>query len=100
MNVKEKLFQAINARNTIECSYHEKKRFIEPYHFGILGGEEQLHCFQYAGESESGGIPQWRNLKLQDIRSIRILDSHFLIRESYHPENAHYSFIENGIYRR
>ncbi|ASQ46614.1 hypothetical protein [Legionella clemsonensis] len=99
MGIKDKLSQAITARHPIECSYHEKKRFIEPYHYGILGGEEQLHCYQYAGESESGGLPQWRNLKLHDIRTIRILDGHFLIRESYHPENAHYSLIEKGIYK-
>ncbi|CEK10021.1 WYL domain-containing protein [Legionella hackeliae] len=98
MNVKDKLALAISARNPVECSYHKKKRLIEPYHYGILGNEEQLHCFQYAGESESGGIPQWRNLKLDDIHTVRILDDkQFTIRDTYHPENAHYTKIEKSI---
>lgn len=98
MTIKQALSQAINARHTIECIYHGKKRFLEPYHFGSLGGREQLHCFQYAGESESGGLPEWRNLQLDEIRELQIDNKQqFTIRASYHPGNAHYTFIEKRI---
>ncbi|KTC81617.1 WYL domain-containing protein [Legionella brunensis] len=98
MNIKAKLSQAIKTHHAIECIYHGKKRFIEPYHYGTLGGKMQLHCFQYDGESESGGLPEWRNLKLNEIKDIQIIEKHFTIRASYHPENAHYITIEQSIY--
>lgn len=99
MGIEKKISQAIRAQNPIECRYHGKKRFIEPHHFGILGGENQLHCYQYDGESESGGIPEWRNLKLNEIQALRVMtDIHFVIRPSYHPENAHYTTIEQSVF--
>ncbi len=100
MEAKDKkiLCQAIESHHQIECIYHGKKRLLEPYLYGILGGKEHLHCYQFGGESESGGLPQWRNLRLDDIKHLRIIPhSHFDIRSSYHPENAHYHSIEKGI---
>ncbi|WED42111.1 hypothetical protein [Legionella cardiaca] len=98
MDIKKKLSHAITTKRPIECLYHGKKRFIEPYHYGNLGGDEQLHCFQYKGDSDSGGLPQWRNFKLCEMYAIRLLKSRFTVRASYHPENSHYSTIEKSIY--
>jgi predicted DNA-binding transcriptional regulator YafY len=96
---KEKvlLAQAIEEHHLITCTYHGKARVLEPYLFGMMGGKEHLHCYQTAGESESGGIPQWRNLRLDELENLKLIkESYFSIRETYRPWNAHY-IIEKSI---
>lgn len=96
--VKEVLAKAINHRKLVTFYYENKKRIVEPYHYGMLGEKLQLHCFQVEGDSESGGIPQWRNFQLTLIKKPHIQSkSHFSIRTSYHPENSHYTPIEKAV---
>ncbi|KTD18418.1 hypothetical protein [Legionella jordanis] len=96
--VKEILANAIRSHSLVLVLYHQQWRVVEPYLIGILGGHEHLHCFQIAGGSVSGGIPQWRNLRLDDIKQLEIIpSSYFEIRDSYHPKNANYMPIEEQI---
>lgn len=98
MKVKTKLLQAMEVRRVITCIYKKKFRCLEPHHLGILGGSEQLHCYQIAGESSMGYVPCWKNFKLSKIKNITICPhSPFTVRASYNPTNSHYSKIEKSI---
>ncbi|MDI9819376.1 MULTISPECIES: hypothetical protein [unclassified Legionella] len=101
--IEEKLSQAIEARNTLNCTYHDKdhktrKGVIEPYHYGILDATEQLHCYQTESQSEPEEPPQWKNFKLAEIQAVSTNRySRFQPRDSYDPENSNYTRIEKSV---
>lgn len=97
MNTAEKLDNAISERKTITFQYDGYERTVEPHLYGILGGNEQLHAYQIRGGSSSGGIPQWRNFKLENMNNVAVNDEVFTIEESYNPSGAHYSEIKRQV---
>jgi hypothetical protein len=62
---------AILAEQQVVCTYEGRHRELCPH---ILGtnkrGEEAVLTWQFAGES-SGKLPQWRCLRLADVRNAR-----------------------------
>jgi hypothetical protein len=62
---------AILAEQQVVCTYEGRHRELCPH---ILGtnkrGEETVLAWQFAGES-SGKLPQWRCLRLADVRNAR-----------------------------
>lgn len=91
--LKSILKEAIKNKELVVFFYNNKKRIVEPYHYGILNEKEQLHCFQIAGETNSV-IPQWKNFTLLKIMMPKIdKNTHFSIRRDYNPDNSHYSYI-------
>ena len=62
---------AILREHQVVCSYHGRIRELCPHIIGTnRRGEEAVLAWQFAGES-SGPLPQWRCLKLANVRNAR-----------------------------
>ena len=65
---------AILAEQQVVCSYEGRHRELCPHIIGInKSGEEVVLGWQFAGAS-SGKLPQWRCLRLANIRDARARD--------------------------
>jgi hypothetical protein len=65
---------AILAEQHVVCSYDGRPRELCPHIIGTnKRGEEVVLAWQFAGES-SGPLPQWRCLKLSNVRNARARD--------------------------
>jgi hypothetical protein len=65
---------AILAERQVVCSYDGRRRELCPYIIGTgKDGGEAVLAWQFAGES-SGKLPQWRCLKLANVRNPRARD--------------------------
>ena len=66
--------EAILAEQQVTCSYDGRSRELCPHIIGInKNGEEAVLAWQFGGES-SGKLPQWRCLKLANVRDARARD--------------------------
>lgn len=97
MKLYRLLDEAISNKLIISFTYDELFRIVEPHHYGMLNGSEQLHAYQITGETHSGGIPEWRNFILEKIHKLKILDVNFTPRTSYNPSNSNYQIIITKI---
>jgi hypothetical protein len=62
---------AILAEQQVTCAYLGRPREVCPHIIGEdRDGEEAVLAWQFAGES-SGKLPQWRCLKLANVRNAR-----------------------------
>ena len=62
---------AILAEQQVVCSYDGRMRELCPHIIGTSkSGEEVVLAWQFAGES-SGKLPQWRCLRLANVRNAR-----------------------------
>jgi hypothetical protein len=62
---------AILAEQQVVCTYDGRNRELCPHIIGTnKDGEEAVLAWQFAGES-SGKLPQWRCLKLANVRNAR-----------------------------
>ena len=62
---------AILAEQQVACTYAGRHREVCPLILGInKRGEETVLAWQFSGES-SGKLPQWRCLRLADVRNVR-----------------------------
>jgi hypothetical protein len=62
---------AILAERQVTCSYDGRRRELCPHIIGAnKDGEEAVLAWQFGGES-SGPLPQWRCLKLANVRDAR-----------------------------
>jgi hypothetical protein len=65
---------AILAEQQVTCTYGSRRRELCPHIIGTnKDGEEAVLAWQFGGES-SGKLPQWRCLKLANIRDARARD--------------------------
>jgi len=65
---------AILAERQVVCSYEGRRRELCPHIIGTnRSGEEVVLAWQFAGES-SGRLPQWRCLRLANVREARARD--------------------------
>jgi hypothetical protein len=65
---------AIRAEKQVLCTYDSRFRELCPHIIGTnRRGEEVVLAWQFAGES-SGKLPQWRCLKLANVRNARLRD--------------------------
>ena len=65
---------AILAERQVVCTYDGRARELCPHIIGTTkAGEEAVLAWQFAGES-SGKLPQWRCLKLANVRDARARD--------------------------
>src|SRR5919198_6027738 len=64
------IFQnAIRAEQQVVCFYDGRRRELCPHIIGTnKSGEDGVLAWQFAGES-SGPLPQWRCLKLANVRN-------------------------------
>jgi hypothetical protein len=64
--------KAILAEKQVVCSYEGRPRELCPHIIGTnKSGEEVVLAWQFAGES-SGRLPQWRCLRLAEVKGARI----------------------------
>jgi hypothetical protein len=76
---------AISAEKQVVCSYDGRTRELCPHIIGTnRSGEEVVLAWQFAGQS-SGRLPQWRCLRLANVRNARIRDG------SWHEGGSHRS---------
>jgi hypothetical protein len=65
---------AILSEQQVICTYEGRHRELCPHIIGAnKSGEEVVLAWQFAGES-SGKLPQWRCLKLANVRNARARD--------------------------
>ena len=71
------LLKAINEKKLIAFQYHGKNRLAEPHDYGIQRGAQRLLSYQLAGESTTGGLPDWRLVDVADMTNLAITDKKF-----------------------
>jgi hypothetical protein len=89
--------KAIVAEQQVVCTYGGRYRELCPHIIGTdKGGEEAVLAWQFAGES-SGKLPQWRCLKLANVRDARARDGRWHEGGSHKTEQVCVSKIDLDI---
>src|ERR1700722_3921007 len=74
---------AILGEQQVVCSYDGRRRELCPHIIGTnKSGEEVVLAWQFAGES-SGRLPQWRCLRLANVRDARARDGRWYAGASH-----------------
>ena len=88
---------AILGEQQVVCSYDGRPRELCPHIIGInKSGEEVVLAWQFAGES-SGSLPQWRCLKLANVKDARVRDGRWHEGGSHRTEQTCVSDIDLDI---
>jgi len=67
------------------------ERVVHPYGIYLSTRNQiMLVCWQAMGFTKAGGKPGYRNLALQDIENVEVLESHFSIRDDFNPSDGQY----------
>lgn len=69
--------KAIREKRLIEFSLHNLVRIAEPHDYGLRNGSDQLLVYQIGGKSHSGGLPNWRWVKVAEMFEIKLLKATF-----------------------
>jgi predicted DNA-binding transcriptional regulator YafY len=75
--VHQLILTAIHERRLLRFTYHGKERIVEPQDYGIQKGVVHLFTYQFAGESGSGRLPDWRKFAVLSMSSVELLDETF-----------------------
>ena len=76
-SINHQLRSAIQRKRLIEFEYQDLHRVVEPHDYGLLNRVEQLLAYQVAGQSRSMKLPDWRLIRVTEIKQFRILDEQF-----------------------
>jgi|SRR5688572_585524 len=76
-SIHRQLHLAIETKRLIEFAYQDLRRVAEPHDYGALNGAEHLLVYQIAGESRSMKLPDWRLIRVTEIKQLRVLDKQF-----------------------
>ena len=88
---------AILAEKQVVCSYEGRHRELCPHIIGTnKNGEEVVLAWQFAGRS-SGKLPQWRCLRLANVRDARARNGRWHEGSSHRMEQTCVSQIELDI---
>jgi hypothetical protein len=88
---------AILAEQQVTCSYGGYRRELCPHIIGAnKDGEEAVLAWQFGGES-SGKLPQWRCLKLANVRNARARDGRWHEGGSHKSEQSCVTNIDLDI---
>lgn len=88
---------AILAEWQATCLYEDRPRELCPHIIGKnKDGEEVVLAWQFAGES-SGKLPQWRCLKLANVRNSRARDGQWFAGGSHRSEQTCVTQIDLDI---
>jgi predicted DNA-binding transcriptional regulator YafY len=89
--------KAILAERQVVCSYDGRRRELCPHIIGTSrSGEEVVLAWQFAGES-SGPLPQWRCLRLANVRDAQMRDGRWHEGGSHRTEQTCVSTIDLDI---
>jgi predicted DNA-binding transcriptional regulator YafY len=75
--VHECILTAIHERKLLRFFYHGKIRIVEPQDYGIQKGAVHLFTYQFAGESSSGSLPDWRKFAVKSMSKVELLEKTF-----------------------
>ena len=75
--VHQGILTAIHEKRLLRFFYHGKIRIVEPQDYGIQKGAVQLFTYQFAGESSSGSLPDWRKFNVKSMSKVDLLDKTF-----------------------
>ena len=88
---------AILGEQQVTCIYDGRHRELCPHIIGTnKSGEEVVLAWQFAGES-SGRLPQWRCLKLANVRDARARDGRWHEGSSHRAEQTCVNEIDLDI---
>src|ERR1700753_4411453 len=88
---------AILAEQQVTCVYEGRKRGLCPHIIGTnKRGEEVVLAWQFAGES-SGPLPQWRCLRLAEVKDARMRDGRWHAGSSHTTTQSCVSAIDLDI---
>jgi hypothetical protein len=88
---------AIRTERQVVCTYDSRFRELCPHIIGTnRRGEEVVLAWQFAGES-SGKLPQWRCLKLANVRNAGMRDGRWHEGGSHRTEQTCVSKIDLDI---
>jgi hypothetical protein len=87
------LWQASNERKVcrIHLRHEPLSRIVHPY--GICQTTSRkimLVVWQAMGFTKAGGKAGYRNLHLDDIDELEVMESHFSVRSDFHPNDGQY----------
>ena len=86
--IHELILTAIQQKRLLRFTYKEKLRIVEPQDYGIQKGAVHLFSYQFAGESSSGSLPDWRKFAVRSMSNIEVLSKNFSGRREA-PEQKH-----------
>ncbi len=70
---------AVLNRSVLEFTYHGHPRIVEPHAYGLsLKQNEVVRCYQTGGTSDSGTVPCWRLMEIDEIESLSMTGQHFV----------------------
>ncbi|MBW8618410.1 MAG: hypothetical protein KGO21_06860 [Hyphomicrobiales bacterium] len=72
--ILEILREAINTRKQVTGMSNNYYREFCPHVLGRKGNAWHVHVWQFAGESERGGIPDWRCYDLANLYQLKLRD--------------------------
>lgn len=76
--MRNTISQAIRNRQVLTFTYDGYHRTVEPHCHGITtAGNEALRCYQTAGGSSSGKVPDWHMMKVDKIVGLTVTPSVF-----------------------
>ncbi|HET9839509.1 MAG TPA: WYL domain-containing protein [Candidatus Angelobacter sp.] len=75
--VHELILVAIHQKRLLRFLYHGKIRIVEPQDYGIQKGAVHLFTYQFAGESSSGTLPDWRKFAVKSMAKVELLSKTF-----------------------
>jgi hypothetical protein len=88
---------AILAERQVTCVYDGRYRELCPHIIGTnKDGEEVVLAWQFAGES-SGQLPQWRCLRLHNVRDAQARDGKWFAGGSHRTEQTCVAHIDLDI---
>jgi hypothetical protein len=75
--VHQLILTAIHERRLLRFFYHDKIRIVEPQDYGIQRDAVHLFTYQFAGESGSGTLPDWRKFAVKSMSKVELLEKTF-----------------------
>lgn len=91
MTVTDTIRESIKTKHIVEFTYDGRQRIAEPHVLGIINGEVGLLIYQTGGQSSSGGLPNWRLVKIDKIIDYNIINETFPGKRST-PTSQHTDF--------
>jgi len=86
--IHELILTAIQQKRLLRFLYHEKIRIVEPQDYGVQRSAVHLFTYQFAGESGSGSLPDWRKFAVRNMSNVELLSKGFPGRREA-PEQKH-----------
>ena len=76
--MNQAICEAIRNRAILEFYYDGQNRIVEPHAHGLsTAGNSVLRCYQIGGGSNSGQVPAWKMMTVNEITSLRETESNF-----------------------